>query len=108
MRGRGLEAWEPEQPGIRLDPGESKKRAGIGGSLGSGRGILRSKKNKGDLSGMLASSLCCVWKDKTLVSELRLWSEGSQRNLGRKVSQKSEGNLRSGQRLGSEGSLRTN
>ena len=30
---------------------------GIGGSLGSGRGILRSKKNKGDLSGRLASSM---------------------------------------------------
>ena len=57
MRGRGLEAWEPEQPGNRLDPGESKKRAGIGGSLGSGGGILRSKKNKGDLSGRLASSM---------------------------------------------------
>ena len=54
MRGRGLEAWEPEQPGNPLDPGESKKRAGIGGSE---RGILRSKKNKGDLSGRLASSM---------------------------------------------------
>ena len=57
MRGRGLEAWEPEQPGNRLDPAESKKRAEIGGSLGSGRGILRSKKSKGDLSGRLASSM---------------------------------------------------
>ena len=41
------------------------------------------------------------------MSELRLWSEGSQRNVGRKISQKSEGKLRSGQRLGSEESLWT-